>query len=332
MARVKKSNRADGRYAIKRVIGHDLDGKAIYKWFYGKGKQDAENKYTLFLLDREKREEERKCTPFEKWAEIWLYTYKQPDVKGSTFNTTYYRPVMLHLIPHFKGKALRAITQADIKTYFNINKERSMSSLDKDLLCLRGIFETAIDNDLIVKNPCRNVKIKSSQEKRKKRTYDRETVNKLCAINHDYALIINMLLKLGLRASELCGLKWEYVDFINKTVYICNSITIECGVIYEGKPKTVNSSRLLPLDDDLISMLNNAPKISDYVISKNGGRTNPNQIYEMLTVFYNFLQIPTEKRLSPHELRHTCGTLVPGNQGYLPCVKIPRTFGYKYNI
>jgi integrase len=310
MPRLKKSNRADGRYALKRLVGHDLEGKAIYKWFYGEGKQDAENKYTLFLLDLQKKEEERKTMPFEKWAEEWLYTYKEPDVKGSTFNSTYYRPVMLHLIPHFKGQALRHITQADIKRYFNINKERSLSTLQKDLLCLKGIYETAIDNELVEKNPCRNIKIKSAQDKQKKRTYSQDTVDKLCVVNHKYALIINMLLKLGLRASELCGLKWENVDLINKSVYICNTVTKESGIVYEGKPKTDNSARVLPLDDSLITLLQNEPKNGLYVINTDGARNTPEKLYIKLRTFYAYLGIPKELRLSPHELRHTCGTLL----------------------
>lgn len=310
MPRLKKSNRADGRYAIKRVIGHDMDGKALYKYFYGKGKQDAENKYTLYLLDKEKKEQERRCTPFEKWAEEWLYTYKQPDVKGNTFNSTYYRPVMLHLIPHFKDKALQEITQADIKAYFNENKDMSLSSLQKDMLCLKGIFETAIDNDLIIKNPCRNVKIKSTQEKQVKRTYSQRSADHLCSLKHHYSLIINILIKLGLRESELCGLKWDCVDLINKYVYIENSITAEQGVKYEGKPKTPNSIRRLPIDEDLVALLQKEPRNGAYVINKDGRSIKPPQLYERILVFFKFANIPSEKRLSPHELRHTCGTLM----------------------
>lgn len=307
MARIKKSNRADGRYQIKRVIGKDLEGNSIYKYFYGKDKQDAENKYTLFLLDMEKQKEEKKTMPFNKWADEWLYTYKEPDVKGNTFRSTYYRPVKLHLIPHFGDKPLRSISQADVKAYFNANRERSLSYLQKDFLCLKGIFETAIDNDMLEKNPCRNIKIKSAREKQKKRTYDRETVDKLCSINHKYAFIVVLLVKLGLRASELCGLRWQDVDFGNKTVHICNSVTHESGRTYENKPKTANSVRHLPLDECTLSALDKLPKEGQYIL---GERKTPNKIYILLRTFYVSVGVPKELRLSPHELRHTCGTLL----------------------
>lgn len=310
MARLKKSNRADGRYQIKRVIGKDIDGKSIVKYFYGTSKQDAENKYTLYLLDLEKKKEEKLTMPFDKWAMEWLYTYKEPDVKGNTFDSTYYRPVTLHLIPHFKNVPIRQITQSDIKAYFNKNCHYSESTLNKGMLCLKGIFETAIDNDLLDKNPCRNVKFKSTYVPKKKRTYDRETVEKLCSVNHEYAPIIILLLRLGLRESELCGLKWKSVDFENRKIKICNSITRQGGKIYEGKTKTDNSTRMLPMTDEIYTVLKNIQKIGDYVFHVDGKKANPSHIYERVDSFYIHLKINDEKRLSPHELRHTCGTLL----------------------
>lgn len=310
MARIKKSNRADGRYQIKRVVGKDYEGKAIYKYFYGKSKQEAENKYTLYLLDIKQKEKERQSMPFDKWAMEWLYTYKEPDVKGNTFNSTYKRPVTQHLIPHFKNTPIQQITQADIKSYFNTRKEMSLSSLQKDMLCLKGMFETAIDNDMLVKSPCRNIKLKTAQEKQVKRTYSQRSADYLCSLSHHYSLIINLLIKTGLRESEICGLKWNCVDLENKFIFIENSITYEQGVKYEGRPKTVNSIRRLPIDNSLAALFASEPRTSDYVIDKNGKSIKPAQLYERVQVFYKFANIPDEKKLTPHELRHTCGTLM----------------------
>lgn len=310
MPRAKKQNRKDNRYQIIRVIGHYPDGTPIRKSFYGKNKDEALLKYHEFKLEINRQKEEKENMPFNKWAETWLYTYKEPDVKGSTFNSTYYRPVSLHLIPHFDNIPLKNITQADIKEYFNNKREMSFSALQKDFICLKGIFETAIDNDLIEKNPCRNIKIKSTQEKQKKSTYDKETVDRLCSIQHQYTLIINLLLKLGLRASELCGLKWENINIQEKTIYIDNSITVESGIKYEGKPKTDNSIRKLPLSENLIDLLEKEPKTCPYLVHKENRSITPTQLYVKIGVFYNNANIPKDKRLSPHELRHTCGTLL----------------------
>lgn len=43
----------------------------------------------------------------------------------------------------------------------------SKSRLSKMHICLNGIFETAIDNDLCYKNPAKKIKFTSLQQKKK---------------------------------------------------------------------------------------------------------------------------------------------------------------------
>lgn len=101
MPRQKKTNRSDGRYQIVRVVGHAPDGTPKKKSFYGATKADALAKYQEYRLELTRKAEERLHTPFAKWAEEWLETYKRPDVKPSTFNTTYDRPCRNYIIPYF---------------------------------------------------------------------------------------------------------------------------------------------------------------------------------------------------------------------------------------
>lgn len=303
------SKRKDGRVSIKRVIGHDYLGNAQYKWFYGKTTRECLNKYHDFLLEKEEKDKERKNMPFEKWADTWLYTYKEPDVKPTSFETTYYRPVNLYILPYFEGYILQDITQADIKAFANTITYLSQSTIDKILLCLKGIFETALDNDLIVKNPCRNIKVISTKEKQVKRTYDKSTAEYLCQFKHKHSVIINILLKMGLRASELSALEWKHINFDKKQMFIRQAITIEKGVKYLDKTKSTNSTRKLPIPDDLLEMIKNIKKTSSFIFPN---FTRKNVSYR-LEAFYNSAKVPKEKRLTAHELRHTCGTLLYQN-------------------
>ncbi len=304
--RAKKGKRKDGRVQIKRVIGHDYLGKAIYKWFYGKTKREALEKYHDYLIQKEQQEIEKKNMPFEKWTDTWLYTYKEPDVRPTTFGTTYYRPTTIHILPYFEGRILQDITQADIKAFGNKIMNLSQSMIDKIMLCLYGIFETALDNDLIMKNPVRNVKIKSNKEKQNKRTYDKATTDYLCSVEHKYALMLHILLRMGLRASELCGLEWKNIDLINRQILICQCITTENGVKYLDKPKSANSTRKLPIPDDLLARLEKEPKTGSFLFE---GMTHK-IVGQKITTLYNYLKVPKDKQLTPHELRHTCGTLL----------------------
>lgn len=325
MPRPKKQNRSDGRYELKRTIGYDSDGVGIKKSFYGTNKDDALRKYHEFMSEAERRAAEKKATSFTSWADKWLYTYKQPDVKETTFNSTYKRPCNNYIIPYFKDRILQDITQLDIKQFLNSVSDRSQSLIDKILICLNGIFESAIDNDLITKNPCRNVSAKSKAEKEKKRTYDKASADMLCASDHKYALYAHILLRMGLRCSELCGLQWKDIDLESGIMSITRALTCEGSQIFIDKPKSVNSRRKLNIPQDLLDRLKahknalvkdnklQSKEIEEMfvAVSQNGRHITPNHFGDkQLDTFYNAMKVPTDKRLSPHELRHTCGTLL----------------------
>ncbi|MBO5313166.1 MAG: site-specific integrase [Clostridia bacterium] len=311
MPRAKKGNRKDKRYQIARTIGYNTDGKAIKKSFYGKNKDEAIQKYHEYKLGIEKENGLKKQMPIEVWIEKWLYTYKEKDVKETTFNSTYKRPCKIYIIPYFTGRFIQNITQADIKEFLNTLTNKSQSLIDKIIICLRGIFETAVDNDIIIKNPCRNISIKSKAIKEKKRTYDKESVEALCKTNHKYSLYIKILLKMGLRCSELCGLRWTDINFEEGTMHIKQALTADGSKIYIDKPKSINSTRKLKIPPALLDELKNHPKEDEYIAVINGHHITPNSFGDIyIKAFYNALKIPKEQRLSPHMLRHTCGTLL----------------------
>lgn len=310
MARPKKSNRSDGRFEIQRKIGEDANGKRVVKSFYGANKDEALAAYHAFLNQEEKKREERARMLFKKWVEEWLYTYKEPDVKPTTFLTTYERPCRNYILPYFKDTYIQDITPLMIKAFINSISDRSQSLLDKVVICLRGIFETAVDNDVLQKNPCRNVDAKSRATKNEKRVYDKASVDFLCSSDHKYGLLIHILLRMGLRCSELCGLKWEDVDFDKGTLTVERALTTEGGRVYIGDPKSFNSRRTLPIPDDLLIRMR-SERGEGFIAMLNGHHITPDHFAErQLEAFYNYMKVDKNLRLSTHELRHTCGTLL----------------------
>lgn len=310
LPRQKKTNRSDGRYQIVRVVGHAPDGTPKKKSFYGATKADALAKYQEYRLELTRKAEERLHTPFAKWAEEWLETYKRPDVKPSTFNTTYDRPCRNYIIPYFGEMYLQDITPVMIKAYTNTLTSLSQSTIDKITLCLKGIFETAIDNDLLSRNPCRNIVCKSKKEQAQKRVYDAESVEYLCSSDHKYALLVNILLRMGLRCSEMCGLRWEDIDFAEKKLTVKQALTWDGGKIQIGAPKSKTSTRRLPIPDDLLEKMRNQAG-TGYIAMTGENHIIPNHFGgSMLKSFYRYMNVPEDERLSPHELRHTCGTLL----------------------
>ena len=307
----KSTNRGDGRFEMKRTIGHDAEGNGVRKSFYGRNRQEAMEQYISYMEAKNVNAQEKKAIPFDEWAERWLVDYKKPDVREITYQTTYARPTRLHIIPHFGGVILQDITQLDIKRFINKYLDHSQSFINKLMICLKGIFEAAVDNELISRNPCRNVKAKSKKAKTQKRTYDKETVDVLCGAAAPYALYVHILLDMGLRCSELCGLRWEDVDFEAQKLKIRRALTTDRGKKFLSEPKSFGSIRTLPIPPRLMARLEKERKEDGFIAVRGKNNITPDHFGEReLEVFYNAVGVPEKQRLSPHELRHTCGTLL----------------------
>lgn len=313
MPRPKKTNRGDGRYELKKTIGHDSNGKPIRKSFYGANKEEAQIQYESFRRGEAKREEEKKSILFSSWVDMWLEAYKRGDVKETTFLTTYSRPCYNYIIPYFEGRTLQSITPMDLKVFLNTVSSLSQSYIDKIIICLRGIFDTAEDNDMITKNPARHISCRSKRTPNAKRVYDRETVEALCSTDHKYSLYVEILLRMGLRCSELCGLRWSDIDFEEGFVSITQALTTESGVTYIDSTKSKTSTRRLPIPKSLLARLEEVRSNSndEYIAMINNHHITPDHFNErQMEAFYNSINVPMELRLTAHELRHTCGTLL----------------------
>lgn len=303
----QKSNRADGRFKISRTIGKDHTGKAIIKYFYSTvSKEDAERKADEFL---NKKHEDNIL--FSVAAYKWLWNYKEGNVKETTFSGSYRRPVELHLVPWFGNFYVRDITQGMIQEFFTEkSKKNSESNLQKMKLCLNAIFEMAILNDYCTKNPCQQIVIKSKVKQTKKRIYtEKEVAAVLDATDdHPYGIYIRILLQMGLRCSELCGLMWEDIDTDRAIMHIKRACVDSNGIPVIDKPKNKTSLRSIPIPPDLNERLKALKENGYLVISKNGKNISPKSFSAKR--FKTFFKDTGFRELTPHELRHTCGTIL----------------------
>ena len=134
--------------------------------------------------------------------------------------------------------------------------------------------------------------------------------------------IFALLIFLGLRKAEICGLSWGDIDFDNKTLSVNhNSIYFKkFGVVTKGT-KTKTSKRTVRLPEQLVSILAEYKEWYDeqkinfgdlwaetnkLFLQDNGNTINPCTINSWLRKFnlkHGFKNIP------PHSLRHTSITM-----------------------
>ncbi len=167
----EKPTHSSGMFVYKATIGHTFDGKPIRKAFYSStSKETAKAKANQYIIDKEVADRTGEAfvsnasTTFEAWANKWLETYKKGVVKDHTYHFTYKSNIDKYLIPYFGKAKINDIQQIDIQQYFNKvrgtdGKFLAKSTLDKQKVILKSMFDAAIDNDLCIKNPVKNISI-----------------------------------------------------------------------------------------------------------------------------------------------------------------------------
>ncbi len=319
MARPKKEkpNRADGLYEVKITIGKKLDGKLIRKSFYSSiSKEDAKKQAEEYKIQAEVANRTgvgfvNKDASFSEWATTWLKKYKKPDVNINTYRFTYENTVNNHLIPYFGETKLTDIKPLDCKEFFATKTDLSESMLEKMLLCLNGIFNAAIENDLCYKNPAKNTTYSTTHTKAEKKVYSDDQIKVVEEFANNRMLEVILLLETGLRRGELLGLRAEDIDLEEQTISVNRSIADIKGGTKVMPPKW-NSYRTNPLSRRAVEVLRSIGCKTGYIFPLGDSNTpqSPNTWSQKLKRFMVEMSTanPTVPELSAHELRHTYGT------------------------
>lgn len=321
MPRKKEKPNHGSYYECKITIGHDLSGNPIRKSFLSK-KSKADAKRMAEEYKVQMKASMMVGEPFadgsmslSDWADQWLQLYKAG--KEDATYLTYERPIRLQIKPYFGDTKLRDIYPASIQAFYNqLPEGKSQSWYQKVYLTLSALLSSAVENDLIAKSPHRNIVVPTGQPTKNKRTYSQNERDKLfeAALTSERGMPIALLLELGLRREELLALQWEHIDLLHRTVKIQQAIKVtKNGGVIIGATKNKSSVRELPLSDDLSKYLTKYQRESGFVVhAPLGGVYAPmnwmQRYYEpYMEQVCQGLKVPV---LNPHELRHTCGTLL----------------------
>ena len=302
-------------YQVKVKVGEDMEGLAIRKSFYGRTKKEARAKGEEYVQKLKTGQLANEQITFEAWAEKYLDTYVT-GVTEVTRKDTYENTVRNHLIPHFGSFKLAYIKPVDVQQYFNKIKKLSFSQIHKCDFILRQIFESAVDNDLIPKNPHRNIKIPPGKPTKERPVYTAEQaqIHIEYAKTHPYGLLSVLPLKTSVSRSEAAGLMINDFDQGSHTLHIRRGMDRLKEI---GPGKTKNRTRMVPYDQEFAVMVADHKPKGLYVFGDDKGRPiGPDKLATLYEVFRDDLLAYCAKngikmpRLTYHELRHTYATLL----------------------
>ena len=119
-------------------------------------------KVNVDLLNGQWIDPEPGRTSFEDWATRWLAN--KTDIRPSS-RTQYESLLRNHLIPAFGPIPLAKITPTDVRGWYAPLLSRSPGIAPAAYRLLRSIFRTAVEDDVLAKDPC---KIKGAADDRSK--------------------------------------------------------------------------------------------------------------------------------------------------------------------
>lgn len=216
-----------------------------------------------------------------------------------------------------------------VKKFLSGKKHTSHSLVTKLKAFLYAIFEAAIENDLCLKNPAKNVKIPSIAQVEKEAFTDAEinTILEYAATGEGkwFELAINTLLYTGLRRGELLGLMWDDIDLSGSVLELRRAVSFGEGreLVTVTTNSRKNHTRDIPIDSVLLHLFKaeleraKRPK-SLYIFSTPSGELiKPDNYARTYQKFFRHLNMwckENEKAevrtLTMHECRHTYASML----------------------
>lgn len=203
----------------------------------------------------------------EMFAELYkrhLLLYREYNT-NKTFNSIYNK------LGNLYDKRLDKITVIDLQNVVDDMTEKGVKyrTIRTYLAALSPMFNTAMNDYKIIKeNPLKNIKLQKPKEgtKDKIKALNEEEYQQVLALFKDkpkHSLLVQLILKTGLRIGEAVGITWDCIDFKDRKITINKQWKIlkngKAGSGF-GKLKTTNSYRTIPVSDDIIVLLKDYKK------------------------------------------------------------------------
>jgi integrase len=162
-----------------------------------------------------------------------------------------------HLLPLLGSRKLASVTPWDIQHLVNAwAKAASPRTVRRQYDVFRAIFTAAVDDDRLMRSPCRNIKLPSI-EQQNRRVITAEELSRLAErLGADWSPMLHLGAVLGLRWGECAGLRVGRLDFFNRTLLVAEQLTrVRHGLIVSGPPKSVAGRRTLSVPAALMDLL-----------------------------------------------------------------------------
>lgn len=321
--------RKDERFEIKISVG---GGRRIS--VYGKTENEAKKKAKKLKEEAMKYDLSNiSKLSVKSYMEHWLYTVKIHTLKPASFDRVE-QSLKYQIFPYIGSYQVQALTANDIQLMLTqLSEKYSYSTVKKAYNNLNSCFQSGVARGELIKNPMIAVVLPANSIKTETKNIRAYNKNEILAIvkecsrtysngnpvyRYGYAFVL--MLNTGIRLGEALYLKWEDVDFENRTIYIHGNVSeyksrengnIRYVVSEQHSPKTKKSIRYIPLNNKAFDALIKLKEIINddkYVIAtENHTIVSPHNMHRIFSSILKKCNIRNVNDII-HSLRHTFAT------------------------
>lgn len=302
----RKTKRKEAKY----YVDFQVDGHRVRKVLKGvRTRAEAVRALNLELADAQRGQYnfQKKNITFSEMADLYLEKYAKVKKRGWKRSDWVF---LRRLKPYFGIHKLSRITPLMIEEYVAERKEDGLknSSVNRELSCLRKIFNLAIDWGYMTVNPVSKVKSLSEKGSMRERilTEDEEVSLFEAAAPHLKPMLM-VGIYTGFRRGVIFNLKWQNVDFEKGEIQIAYSKT------GKGRAVPMKSEVMTPL----YSLKTQNGK-SEYVfVNPDTGKPYT----DISRAFNGACKRAGIEHLKFHDLRHTFGSRLARNGANLNLIR-----------
>ena len=329
-------------YYVCMDFGQDETGRRVKKYKTYPSLAQARRGLRDFQAERDSHQQVSPRTiTLDQWLDYWMSEVIIPN-RAETTVYGYRKIIENHLSEALGGIRLQALSPQHLQQYYTMlmrDKGLSANTVRRHHDLLSCSLHFALRQDMIVRCPTERVEPPRVIPK-EARFYSPENLKRLYALSegHWLEIIVKLAGSLGLRREEICGLRWDSVDFNLRKIHIKAARTAAGANIVLKETKNRSSNRVLHLNDALLRLLKRErarqaqnrlalgeawPDTGLVAVDDQGVPYSPNAVSLAFTRFIRKNGLP---KITLHGLRHTFAT-VASAQG-APLFDIGKALGH----
>lgn len=265
----------------------------------------------------------------QEWTDTWLPRYVARRGKPLRPKTVALYEGLLRstILPTFGTTALANVKRSAVEAWVGDLGARGLSPsrIRQAVLLLSSAMEAAVNDDMLVRSPCRGLELPELPEPAPRILTPAEVARLRAAIREPYGVLVDVLAYGGLRIGEVLALRRRSVDVLGRRLVVSQSLSEVAGCLTWEAPKSgMARSVTLPrfLVDDLEAYLD-AHVAADPDALLFTGRTGKPQHYNAWRTWTwdPAVEAAGLDGVTPHALRATCASWVAEQHGVLEAAR-----------